>query len=130
MPLDEKALRREPFSDGVKVKLGDGQEWTFPRPRMRLFPRLKEDGTTASKLVLTHGKAFQEKLDSYFDVPQEDRLGRLEIQVTLAADLLLANYTLDDAALESLLLFDQHDEANMAMWDAISYVILSIPPKQ
>src|SRR5438046_562568 len=36
--LDEHSMRRAEFTEGPRIELGDGQEWTFPRPWLRLYP--------------------------------------------------------------------------------------------
>jgi hypothetical protein len=45
--LDEQALRRPEFTEGVAITLSDGQAWTFPVPAFGdFYPRRGPDGRT------------------------------------------------------------------------------------
>jgi hypothetical protein len=122
--LDEKALRREGFSEGPKVKLGDGQEWTFPEPRPIFFPRRDGDGKVSLDARRTYDADYLDRLDDLFAA--EDGVRRLEIETELAVGLLLRNYDLDDQAIRRLFATVADDPAGRAMWDEIEGVILGL----
>lgn len=128
--LDEKALRKPGFVEGARVTLGDGQEWSIPRPRLRLVSARTPEGDVAIKsspLVAEHRQAdmdaMLEAADRSWEGDHEGFVAYIMARARLATGLLLDNYDLDDAALATLLpvLFD--DEPNAAMWDEIAGVL-------
>jgi hypothetical protein len=123
--LDEKALRKPDFSEGPKVALGDGQEWTFPRPWLRLYPVRDGDGSIGLGGGMSYGADYEDKLDTLVDLGDDPdkEYERMSIMVGLAAGLLLCNYDLTDRALRRLLPLDTSAEANGAMWGAIGAVL-------
>jgi hypothetical protein len=129
-PLNEQELRRAEFSDGTRIRLGDGQEWTFPKPWLRIFPRRGNDGKIGLGGGSGWGAEYTELLDAYSETGDEDYIERLTLQVRMACMLLCKNYDLTDRQLESLLPWEPSDEANSAMWrDEIGPLILGLAPK-
>lgn len=126
--LDEKALRKPGFVEGVRVTLGDGQEWSFPRPQLRLVPGRAEDGSFELKNRPTFGPHRQADLDAVLigaDGDGDDAFFNwLQARTRLVCGLLLDNYDLEDAALETLLPIEFGDDANAAMWGDIHGAIM------
>jgi hypothetical protein len=129
--LDEKTLRKPDFSEGPKVALGDGQEWTFPRPWLRLYPVRDGDGTIGLGGGMSYGADYEDKLDALIDLGDDPdkEYERISIMVGLAAGLLLQNYDLTDRALRRLLPLDTSTEANGAMWNEVGGILGGRHPK-
>jgi hypothetical protein len=121
MPLDEKALRKEGFSEGSAVRLGDGQLWTFPKPHLSMFSQVA-DGKIEAGYIFTHGKDYADRLDQYIEC--EDTFEKMCIQLELASGLLLRNYDLDNKALRRLISIDTDGaDVDPEMWPAIQAVL-------
>ena len=127
--LDEVALRKPGFREGYRVKLGDGQEWSFPRPLLHFFPAITDDGDVVLAAQHTHDRRYRELRDELVETDGEDRYNQMRIQVCIAAHLLLANYDLDSRTLRELLPVVEDDAANDEMWGGLIEVILARPPK-
>lgn len=127
--LDEKTLRREGWTEGPKVKLRDGQEWTFPRPWMTLFPGRDEQGNIAIYNVDLYGVDHLEELDRFHELGEEDGFARTAIILTLASRLLLLNYDLTDRQLRSLLPMELRGDADNSAWEAVRGVVFGQSPK-
>jgi hypothetical protein len=123
--LDEKALRKPDFSEGPKVALGDGQEWTFPRPWLRFYPVRDGDGAIGLGGGWSYGADYEDKLDDLVDLGDDPdkEYERMSIMVGLAASLLLRNYALTDRELRRLLPLDMSAEANAEMWSETGKVL-------
>lgn len=119
--LDEKALRRETFSEGPSVRLLDGQLWTFPKPYLSLFSQVGEDGKLAAGTSFTYGADYADRLDEL--VESEDQFERTCIQIELAAGLLLRNYDLDNKALRRLVAINTDGQPDPEMWPAIQAIL-------
>lgn len=127
--IDEKALRREGFRDGPRIKLADGQEWTFPAPRFRVTPVEAPDGTIATRWGATHGADFDRTLEIFWGCA-DHTLGELfTLRFRLAAELLRRNYTLTGEDLAALLAFVEEDPASDAMWADIDAVLAGATPE-
>ena len=133
--LDEAALRRPEFAEGVPVRLWDGQEWTLPRPTLSgFYPRRGPDGRwqAAPGLACGEGGAdYNELVDAWLDAEDPlDQLGRL---MEVAAHLLLVNYDLADRDLARLLFrvpaTDPRYDECAAMWSSVAEVALGRGPK-
>jgi hypothetical protein len=100
--VDEKAKRRPGMipEAGVKIELADGQEWAFPQPVLELRPRFAGGKVAATYPVVTCGRELDELLEAISEV--EDSTSLLSAAATLGAHLLLANYDLTDAELDTL----------------------------
>lgn len=128
--LDETALRTPGFTEGYRVQLADGQEWTFPKPRLKFFPARGQDG----KIELGGGATFDDEeyrslMSEYFEVDREDLYAAWSCKVRVACHLLLRNYSLADEALTELLPVEFDDEANMEMWRDLTPLLRGMPPK-
>jgi hypothetical protein len=126
---DERALRREGFSEGPRIVLGDGQPWTFPRPWLRLYPVRAPDGGLALGGGQGYGDDFEELVDRLVDCEPDDIPARLLLQFQMAACLLCRNYDLGDRDLRRLLVIDLSDPACEDRWARINQVLLGRPPK-
>jgi len=122
-------MRREGFREGYRVRLGDGQEWSFPRPLLHFFPAITDGGEVVLAAQHTHDRRYRELRDELVEVPEEDRYNQMRIQVCIAAHLLMMNYDLDSKALRELLPVVEDDAGNDAMWGDLVGVILASPPK-
>jgi hypothetical protein len=100
--IDEKSRRKPGFSAGVAVMLADGQEWTFPPPRLRLSPVRSGDGftVTVNRVGLPDYPRWEAVLCNEAQVPATEYW---TVRMTAAATLLLANYELTDEELGALL---------------------------
>ncbi len=127
--LDERALRQPGFTEGTKIILGDGQEWTFPKPWLRLYPVRGADGQLTVGGGLSHGWDYDDLVDRLVDCDPADTAGRLALQFQMAAELLCRNYHLADPDLRTLLVIDVADPACEVRWAAINQVLLGRPPK-
>ncbi|MFO0892152.1 MAG: hypothetical protein U0790_23815 [Isosphaeraceae bacterium] len=127
--LDERAARRPGFREGPRVALGDGQEWSFPRPWLRLYPVRGDDGKLSVGGGPGYGPDYDELVDQLIDCDPNDTSGRLALQFRMAACLLLRNYDLADRDLRRLLAVDLADPACEARWARINQVLLGRPPK-
>lgn len=129
----ETECRREEFSEGCKVRLGDGQEWTFPKPVLRLLPVRKEDGGFGLRPAPPFGPDYQKDLLKYLDAARDDDASFLDflcLRVTLAATLLARNYDLSDEEIQGLLyIVNEESEESVAMWTEIDGVLLGNAPK-
>lgn len=119
--LDEKALRRPGFTEGSAVKLGDGQEWTFPKPYLSMYTQIGEGGKLEAGHVFTFGADYADRLDQYIEC--EDSIEKMFIQLELAGGLLLRNYALDNPALRRILAINMDGQSDPEMWPAIQAVL-------
>lgn len=126
---DEPSLRRPEFSEGPRVVLGDGREWTLPRPRLRLFPSRDGDGRIGVGGGPSFGAEFEDLVDELTDCDPDDQTGRLAVQFRMAASLLLRNYDLTDRDLRRLLVVDAEDPACRERWARLNQVLTGRPPK-
>ena len=78
--LDEKALRKPGFSEGYRVTLADGQEWTLPKPKIRFKPKVV-DGKVEVGGGPSFGPEFDQQLDILFGVVDVEPIERLRDQV-------------------------------------------------
>jgi hypothetical protein len=127
--LDETALRRPVFREGPKVRLADGQEWTFPRPWLRLYPVRGDDGATNVGGGPGYGPGYDDLVDQLIDSAPNDTTGRLALQFAMATHLLEINYQLSDRDLCRLLAIDLADPTCEERWRQINQILLGRPPK-
>jgi len=126
--IDEKARRKAGFAPGLAVVLADGQVWFFTLPRLRLTPR--RSGDEFRVVVGRVGLPDYERLESVLQMDVAVPVDEFwNVRMTAAATLLLANYDLTDAELESLLVWEAGEPAAEERWDRIDDAILSIVPK-
>lgn len=121
---DEKALRRAEWVEGVPIRLGDGQEWTFPEPILMFLPAFDAAGqvTGFGTARRSFGPAWDEKLDAFVEAGNGslDEVNRL---LVLAVDLLTRNYDLGPDGFRQLLPMHA-DGSNRDMWEQIASVVL------
>ncbi len=127
--LDEPALRRPAFREGPRIALADGQQWTFPRPWLRLYPVRGQDGAITIGGGPGYGPAYEDLVDRLVESDPTDTAGRLGLQLAMAAHLLLLNYQLADSDLRRLLVIDLADPTCEGRWSQINQVLLGRPPK-
>ena len=127
--LDERALRRDAFTEGSRIVLGDGQAWAFPLPVLRLYPVRAPDGRLTVGGGPGYGSDYADLVDQLVDCDPGDTTARLALQFQMAALLLERNYTLTDRNLRRLLAIDLADPACEPRWAQINQVLLGRPPK-
>jgi len=128
---DEKSLRRAGFTEGSPVTLADGQAWTFPRPRLRLRPKIVDGGRVEIAGDRTFGPEFDSKLDVLFSASDDGSGGwdRLAVEFELVVKLLLANYDLAPVDVEELLVMEPGEPSSDARWAELEDVVLGASPK-
>jgi len=127
--LDEKSLRKPGFSDGYKVTLADGQDWTFPKPRIRIGPRVGPDGAVTVKRT-AFGPEYDESLDILFGVVEPENPGEYtRVKFEMAVRLLSANYDLTPAQLGELLTYEQGNPVDDERFEQLERVLLGVAPK-
>jgi hypothetical protein len=122
--LDERALRRADFAGGVPVALCDGQEWTFPEPRVEF---LYDPGPEGYKPSVSFGEAFEAKLQAYRAAESGPDVIRTELAI--AWDLLTRNYDLTPEQFGELVRLRLDDPVNRLMREAILDVAYGNSPK-
>jgi hypothetical protein len=127
--LDERALRKPGFSDGHKVALADGQEWTFPKPRIRFRPRIGPDGRVEVGGGPSFGPEYDGQLDVLFGVTEAEPFERLRVKFEVAVRLLRGNYELTDDQVGELLVMEPGDPASDERWEELTRVLMGIAPK-
>lgn len=130
--LDERALRRDGFVEGVPIVLSDGQTWHFPRPVLTgFYPVPEENGRFRMVSAFDVGDEFGVLYDEF--VQSESGLEERLLMVSLAWHLLSKNYALVKADLGRLLRMVRHDapdaDGNTEMWTALFDVVLGRSPK-
>jgi hypothetical protein len=126
--IDEKTLRRSEFAEGVKIRLCDGQEWVFPKPRIGLVPsRAGSAIAFGDRFRYSFGDPYNALVDKLIEA--EGIVGTFSAKLDLATDLLQRNYSISDDLWPSLLPFWPEDPDNMQMWEAITEVALGKSPK-
>lgn len=123
-PLDEAALRRPEWTEGTKVRLCDGQEWTFPRPVIGFTP-VRKDGVWTAEQRPPYGDEFQAEKTAYLAMPRDTMdqyVAWVGKRINLAAELLYRNYDLTDDQLVELLDMSDDDQC-IDMWNQIERLI-------
>jgi hypothetical protein len=126
--LDEKALRRPGFTEGHKITLADGQEWTFPKPRIRLKPKIV-DGRVEIGGGPSFGPEYDEEFDTLFGAADVDPIERLRVKFAMAVRLLSANYGLKPEDYAELIVLEPGEPTSDKRWEQLSNVLLGIAPK-
>jgi hypothetical protein len=128
MSLDEKSLRKTGFSEGIKITLADGQEWTLPKPRIRFTPRIV-DGKVEIGGGPSFGPEFDDKLDILFGVAEAEPSERLRIKFEVAVRLLAANYDLKPEDFAELIVLEPGNPASDERWVQLCEAMMGIAPK-
>jgi hypothetical protein len=131
MRLDEAALRRPEWTEGVSVVLCDGQTWHLPRPELGDFYFVRgDDGKTVARRGSTFGADYEALLDLYMDA--ETGADQAVALYDLAVALLARNYDLP-ADLRTILRVvpsgSPGRDDNEAMWETIAEAALGRVPK-
>jgi len=129
MPLDERSLRKPTFSDGYPVRLADGQDWTFPKPRIRFRPKIRPDGRVEVGGGPSFGPEYDAMLDTLFGVTEAEPVEQLRVKFEMAVRLLSANYELTAEQLGELIVLEPGDETSDERWEQLSRVLMGIAPK-
>ena len=124
--LDEVALRLPTFTEGVRLKLADGQEWEVPRPRFALFPMFDADGSVRVASKTTFGPELEYFLEG--DRNEEDPLEDIGRRFKIMVKLLQANYDLKPEDLGRLLEFNMADPFLAEIWRGIGRVLIGQDP--
>ena len=124
MPLDEKALRKPEFTEGVRVTLGDGQEWTLPEYSYSFYPEYDDSGRIVAGGRTSYGADADADLDAWLGSAEVAPLDRIAAQMRVASNLLLRNYSLGIADLQVLLRKNNAEDASRAMWEALTRAVL------
>ena len=125
--LDEQSRRRPDFVEGVPVALANGQEWHFPKPQVRIRPRIEGGKVLAVSGSFTHGGDYDKQLAAFHEAADG---GDQAVQMfAMAVGLLSMNYTLSDDELGDLLSFVVGTEAGDAMRQELVEVVLGTSPK-
>jgi hypothetical protein len=127
--LDEKALRKPGFTEGSRVTLGDGQEWTLPEYTYCFYPDSDEDGRIVASGRTSYGHDHDADLDVWLGSAEVEPVDRISAQMRVVSNLLLQNYNLEMADLQVLLRKNNADEASRDTWAAITRAVLGLSPK-
>lgn len=112
MPLNEYELRTPLFEEGTPVKLADGQEWQFPKPRVRLVPANNDQGWK-TVLVRPDGGVFVGLMSKYEALGEDSTIASMaSLELAVAKHLLLANYELSEDQVGQLLQFGYDEKAD------------------
>ena len=111
------------------MALADGQEWTFPKPRIRFRPRIGPDGRVEVGGGPSFGPEYDGMLEVLFGVVDADPFERLRVRIEMAVRLLRANYVLTESDLGELINIEPGDEASDERWEQLRDVIMGIVPK-
>jgi len=124
--LNERESRKPGFSEGAKVVLADGQEWTLPKPRLVFFPARGDDGKYLTRMRLSYGREYDPVFADAFRAESEgDEEAVVSAKMTLACMLLCSNYELDGDDLAGLLEIHPEDADSVAWWTALNDAVLS-----
>jgi hypothetical protein len=126
--LDEVALRKPEFQEGVRVKLGDGQEWSFPLPKLRMVPKRNGTGEIVVdyRIGPGYGSTIQKSFALFWTPVEEEPENAWQIRFAAAADLLQKNYSITDDDLADLIYLDRADPESLALWHDISMVLAGV----
>lgn len=129
----ESECRKPEFSEGHGVTLGDGQEWTFPKPMFALLPFRKADGSIVLQRS-AFGAAYNAMYDRYIDAmageSEDELLAFITLRVVLAIELLSRNYALTDEDLQELFIMNLDSPECTTMCHAIDDVLQGKNPKK
>ena len=126
--LDEVALRKPGFQAGHRVKLADGQEWAFPKPRLVFKPTIV-DGKVDYDGGPSFGPEFDDKLEVLLGVREATPVERLRTKFEMAVRLLGSNYDLKPEDFGELLVLEMGDAASDDRWESLERVMVGAAPK-
>jgi hypothetical protein len=116
----------------VRIKLGDGQEWSFPLPRIRMVPKRNGDGqfTFGFKPAPGQGNILGKSFDLLWTIQEQEPDDAWGIRFGAAACLLQMNYNLTDENLEDLIYLDKNDPETFERWRDIEQILRGLNPKE
>lgn len=127
--FDEKALRKlDGFQEGYAVELADGQKWTLPPVRMRVYPRDMDDGSVEAVCRPWYADQMEKEIDVLFGVTEADFTEIWTARLTITSRLLRSNYDLPPGGTGVLLSYVPGDALSEARWDKIRSAILGRDP--
>ena len=122
MKLNEKALRKDSFTEGAVVKLADQQEWTFPKPTIELLPIITEGKAIFGPARPSFGQEYWELFETY---AQAENSGEtMAALLNLAIYIIRKNYDISDEDVVNLFPFVYGDDENSEMWGQIADVAM------
>lgn len=125
--LDEVALRRPDFREGVLVVMGDGQAWQLAKPIIRFVPADNDTGYEV-RCRLNDDGAFGLAFTAY--EAAEAGADVIRTGLALGRAMLLANYSLTPDQLADVLQFGMgDDEEGRRIMDETIAVALGNGPK-
>lgn len=127
--LNESSRRRPSWRDGHKITLADGQEWTIPKPRLRLRPRFEAGRVVATRDLPEYAPEDDELVEALFGAGDDEPDRWLTARFELLARLLRANYELSDLELTELLSIDDGDPSTGERWTEITRALRGLGPK-
>lgn len=127
--LDEVALRKPGFQEGIKVKLCDGQEWTFPKVRLRLVPKINTEGDIKLETKRDYATDVQKFLEYEVDDENFDFMDWMTRRFAAAAKLLLVNYDLTGQQLAEVLYWEADSDESDDRWKLVDHAVLGLSPK-
>jgi hypothetical protein len=101
--IEEKSRRKPDFLGGQGLLMADGQDWIFPKPRVRFAP---SDDSTGYTIVLDAGDGYQELINKYrevYDAPSSSIESRLSAEMAIGVFLLRRNYELTTQEMSGIL---------------------------
>jgi hypothetical protein len=131
MMLNEIALRKPEFQDGVKVRLADGQAWSFPLPKIHLAPEFAGEGSVSVGLKPTGmGLDYDRHYDVLTGAKDADPVDTWVARFSCAATLLRANYAVTNDDISSLFRWCATDPESDATWNQIDAITRGVHPKE
>jgi hypothetical protein len=134
--LDEAALRRPDFVEGVRVVLADSQSWSLRTPVVWFVPHDASPSGFRSCTLLGPGDRFQDLLDARSAaMAKPEAAAAAEIigaELALGRELLLANYRLTPDQVAQVLRFGYDADSNpegRRIRDEVMDVVLGMGPK-
>jgi len=122
---DENALRKPGFIEGTRIVLGDGQAWSFPPVKIRIYPDVADDGSLTARFKPTYyADGMEKEVDALFGVGSPDAVEYLTAQFSVAVKLLKSNYDLPNAAFSELLGWVRDDPTSEKMWDKVRAIVM------
>ena len=115
--FDKRIYGKFEERNSVAVRLADGQEWFFPKPWLEVRPVFKHGVAVASYPVYTSGPRLELLVETISECERLDE--QVTAIATLAAELLLYHYDLDDSELDQLLAYRVHDEASTSWFSEV-----------
>lgn len=125
--LDESAARRGDWSPGVAIRMADGQEWHFRRPKVKFKVQVGPDGKPlARRFSADAGRYYLDIMEEIARSPDDEAAFGTIVALTLAS--LRLNYDVPDEAVGDLYEYDKDDPDSRAMWEALYLLAVGQSP--